>query len=554
MKTKTMRILSALLVVMMTVNALGTLSLTVSAAKRNPGTWGEITTEGVLSYADFSFRDGHEGTEEDPYEISTAAQLAGLAALVNAYDGSTVELTDAQGNTATATVFFKNGEKQHVKLTADIDLSEHGWMPIGMGSTNVFKGSFDGAGHTISGLSIESSEMTYAGLFGYVEGGTIKNVGVGGEFLLKLTSGNAYVGGLVGYASGSIAIENCYSTCNVSGEGVNSYTGGLVGGSDSSGKITITNSYNTGNVSATGKTNSNAGGLVGTTTSATITNCYNTGSVSSTTNAGGFVGLGTGITISNCYSACDVSGATAGGCFGRVGSLATVTDCYWYASDSALKPSGNGDTNGSPMQLSQDQMKAAAGATDPSWETIVISNSDVAGGISLVDALNAWVKQSNEETEAYREWHICSAAGTSVYPTYARYSYTDNGDGSTHKKQYECCEAVVDVEGHFGDVTVTCLGTVCEGCGAYYGATDSAHHVSTERVYRPDETEPYDYHNQHHACCGALIEDTQERHNDFTYTMEQINDSEQYVFTKTCLTCNGVVGKQYITVADRPYD
>ena len=90
MKTKTMRILSALLVILMTVNALGTLSLTVSAATRNTGTWGEITTEGVLSYADFSFRNGHEGTEEDPYEISTAAQLAGLAALEREGDTSEV--------------------------------------------------------------------------------------------------------------------------------------------------------------------------------------------------------------------------------------------------------------------------------------------------------------------------------------------------------------------------------------------------------------------------------------------------------------------------------
>jgi len=196
-------------------------------------------------------------------------------------------------------------------------------------------------------------------------------------------------------------------------------------------------------------------------------------------------------------------------------------------------------------------MKAAAGTTDESWEKIFFTKAPIA----LVDALNAYAKENIIHNETCTQWHICSAAGASVYPnpTYDRCSYTDNGDGNTHKKQYECCETVVDAEGHFGNVTVTCLGTVCEGCGAYYGDTDSTHHVSTESVCRPDETEPYDYHNQHHACCGALIEDTQERHNDFTYTMEQINDSDQYVFTKTCLTCNGVVGKQYITVADRPY-
>ncbi len=537
MKKRFLTVAITLVVIAMLVPAVG---LTAGAVTAKTGTWGEYqVANGTYTYVDFSpFVSPDKGNSEaTAYEISTPAQLAGFAALVNAYNGSSVELIDAEGCKAKATDFFVNSEKQHVKLIADIDLSEHRWMPIGMGSINTFKGSFDGGGHTISGLLIESSEIDSVGLFGYVTGGTVKNVGVSGKVNVKLTSSNAHVGGLVGYAQ-SVTIENCYSACNVSGSGVNAYVGGLVGNSSSNAKVTITNSYNTGNVSAT----STAGGLVGNSSGKiTITNCYNTGSVSGTgtinSYAGGIVGQASdSITITNCYNTGSVSATdNAGGLVGYVES-ASAENCYWLEG-SASNPQGNGYLNGSPIKLSAAQMKAAAGVEG-----------------ALIDRLNAWVAQSEDAT--YREWHLCTAEGASEYPCFTPqpYSYTDNGDGSTHTKSLECCGVVVDEEDHFGSNMVTCLGTVCEGCGAYYGAKNSANHVSTEIEYRPDETEPDDYHNQHHACCGALIEDTQQHHEDVDYTMERVNDSGKYVFTKTCLTCNGVVGKQYITVADRPYD
>ncbi|MBE6536018.1 MAG: hypothetical protein E7677_05290, partial [Ruminococcaceae bacterium] len=341
----------------------------------NAETWGEYSknaSERIYTYADFSpfntsTNGGKTGTIDAPYEISTPEQLAGFAALVNAYNGeSTVELTGINNSKATATNFFVNSESQHVKLMADIDLSGHDWLPIGTGEINAFKGVFDGAGYTISGLSIESSTVIYAGLFGYVTGGTVKNVGVSGEIKVTLSAGNAYVGGLVGYAN-AVTIENCYSTCNLNGSSINTYVGGLAGRVS---YTTITNSYNTGSVSGTGHTNSTAGGLVGIVESATITNCY---------------------------SACDVSGNVAGGCIGQVGSMATITDCYWYAGGSQ-KAIGEGTTNGSSMELMQDQIKGAAGKTDSSWEMIgILGNTG-----SLVDALNKWV----ESNTSYSPWHI----------------------------------------------------------------------------------------------------------------------------------------------------
>ncbi|MBQ8818808.1 MAG: leucine-rich repeat domain-containing protein [Clostridia bacterium] len=597
---------SAFLIFLVLVNLLGLFSLTASAEKIKSGTWGEMTPEGVLSYADFSFMYNHSGDAEDPYEISTAAQLAGLAALVNEYDGSSVVLTDAEGNTATATNFFKNSEHQHVKLTADIDLSEHSWVPIGIdtnfavGATAVFSGVFDGAGHTVSGMTIGTRAMPEeqyqnAGLFGYVIMGEIKNLTVSGSVNLSSPSAKDRVGGLVGYLYAGRVI-NCHSQVNVTVSqnttGAPCYVGGVVGhgapaevnrdthinGCTNSGTVTVTctcseisacyvggvagyienmnspfiNCFNSGSVTGGQYT----GGVVGYATNdhevyrnMRIYNCANVGSVTGDGYVGGILGgADSSMNIENGYHAGDVSGANAGGIVGDANN-AGASFCYWL-STSAESASGDGEGYFYDCSaLSEAQMKAAAGTTDESWEPLHRANAPIA----LVDALNAYARGYSIYNVTCTQWHICSAAGASLYPTYESCSYTDNSDGNTHKKQYECCEAVVDAEDHFGD-DATCLGTVCEGCGAYYGDTNSTYHVSMENVYRPDETEPYDYHNQYHACCGALIEDTQEWHNDFTYTMEQINDSEQYVFTKTCLTCNGVVGKQYITVADRPYD
>ena len=578
MKAKTMKITGIILALVMLATMLGMLAMTASANNEtNSGSWGDV--------ADVSFMKGHAGTEEDPYEISTAEQLAGLAALVN------------ESN---------NFSGIHIKLTADIDLSAHSWVPIGIdtnfaeGASAVFSGFFDGAGHTVSGMTIGTSSMPEdryqnAGLFGYVIGGRIKNLTVSGSVNLSCPSGKARVGGLVGYLYVGNVV-NCHSQVNVTvsqnTSGAPCYVGGVVGhgspflenrdtgiiGCTNSGTVTVTctcseipacyvggvagyienmnslfiNCFNSGSVTGGKYT----GGVVGYAKNdheiyreMGIYNCANVGSVTGDGYAGGIVGYTDALAdFANCYHAGSVSGAHAGGIVGDTNN-AGAAFCYWL-SGSAESASGDGEGYFDDCSaLSEAQMKAAAGTTDESWKKIFFTKAPIA----LVDALNAYAKKNSIHNVVCTQWHICSAAGASAYPTYDSCSYTDNGDGNTHKKHYECCEVVVDAADHFGDVTVTCLGTVCEGCGAYYGATNSIYHVSTERGYRPDETEPYDYHNQHHTCCGALIEDTQQPHEDVDYTMEQVNDSEQYVFTKTCLTCNGVVGKQYITVADRSY-
>ena len=197
-------------------------------------------------------------------------------------------------------------------LTADITLLiDTNWTPIGNDS-NQYKGTFDGDGHTITGLKvdIQSDNTIYAGLFGFLgEGGTIKNVSLTDS---KITySGNhVYVGGVCGWNDYG-TIENCYNTGDVSGTGTSSYgyvsVGGVCGWNYYG---TIENCYNTGEVSgeATGSYGcAYVGGVCGLNDYGTIENCYNTGEVSGTGTSsyghvyvGGVCGWNTG-TIENCY-------------------------------------------------------------------------------------------------------------------------------------------------------------------------------------------------------------------------------------------------------------
>ena len=112
-----------------------------------------------------------------------------------------------------------------IKLGADIDLRAHLWIPLGKINRR-FKDTFDDDGHTISGLIINATEQNQ-GLFGYVLGGTIKNVNLTG---VNVTSTTSYVGGLVGFFTGSGSIENCTVSGKVEGTGDSSqYISGLAG-------------------------------------------------------------------------------------------------------------------------------------------------------------------------------------------------------------------------------------------------------------------------------------------------------------------------------------
>lgn len=189
-------------------------------------------------------------------------------------------------------------------LMADIDMTGKTHTIIGQTSSAPFKGTFDGNGHKISNLTIESTS-DYIGMFGYVNGGTIENLaldnisikgrdrvgGVASELnsgtitnvhVIGEVSGNRSVGGLTGYNSGNIT--NSYVKGQVTG--TDEYTGGLVG-YNSGGTGIISNCYVEGQVTGN---NRYTGGLVGYLGSGTITSSYTVGTISGRSDVGGITG------------------------------------------------------------------------------------------------------------------------------------------------------------------------------------------------------------------------------------------------------------------------
>ena len=214
-------------------------------------------------------------------------------------------------------------------LTADIDLTGKGWTPIGTDYDNSYTGTFDGGGHTITGLTFTTNDK-YAGLFGWLnKAGTVKNVVMEG---VQITSNQIYggsIGGVVGYSWGTI--ENCSVSGSVSGT---VYVGGVVG-AQIDGSITGCSS------SATVKGTVDVGGVAGQTNSgATLTACYATGNVIieidpvKNISGGGLVGFNGGNGVRACYATGNVTstGSSTGNVhiFGLLGdNYTTVTACYW---------------------------------------------------------------------------------------------------------------------------------------------------------------------------------------------------------------------------------
>ena len=224
-----------------------------------------------------------------------------------------------------------NGGKTDINITldTDIDLTGKDWTPIGTDYDNSYKATFDGGGHTITGLTFTTNDE-YAGLFGYLNrAGTVKNVVMEG---VQITSNQIYggsIGGVVGYSWGTI--ENCSVSGSVSGT---VYVGGVVG-AQIDGSITGCSS------SATVKGMVDVGGVAGQTNGgATLTACYATGNVTLEIDpkkniaGGGLVGMNAGSSLLACYATGNVTSTgsstgnvSIGGFLG--GNYTTVTACYW---------------------------------------------------------------------------------------------------------------------------------------------------------------------------------------------------------------------------------
>ena len=244
-------------------------------------------------------------------------------------DGSyTVTSADGLMNVAE----LVNGGKTDINITLDknIDLTGKDWTPIGTDYDNSYKGTFDGGGHTITGLTFTTNDE-FAGLFGWLNrAGTVKNVVMEG---VQITSNQIYggsIGGVVGYSWGTI--ENCSVSGSVSGT---VYVGGVVG-AQWGGSITGCSS------SATVKGMVDVGGVVGQVngTTITLTACYATGNVTleidpeKNISGGGLVGFNGGSSLVACYATGNVT--STGSSTGKVhiggflgNNYTTVTACYW---------------------------------------------------------------------------------------------------------------------------------------------------------------------------------------------------------------------------------
>lgn len=328
---------------------------------------------------------GGSGSEADPIIINSADQLKLLANNVN-------EGTRYSG------IFFK--------LSIDINLNNMPWTPIG-NETNYFSGSFDGSGHTISGLNINSSQSN-TGLFGFITGSsTIKNLNVSGNI-----RGGNNVGGICGYAENFSTFSNCNSNCSISG---NSNIGGILGRveSDIDIEFQIYNCTNTGDISGV----ENIGGIVGYSkcygynsgryAKHTFSNNLNRGHISASNScAGGIIGYlynvagtyyGTSTTsLFNCINYSDVSsveysgGLVGGGSYhSNSDSEVIIENSYWLfdlVNNIGLE-SGFGidlDVVGSYF-------------TRSSSSCFLISGND------LVSSLNEWINNSADYNK-YLHW------------------------------------------------------------------------------------------------------------------------------------------------------
>ena len=263
---------------------------------------------------------------EYTYTVSLAA-AKDLGYTIESNGSYTVPSADGLMNVAK----LVNGGKTDINITLDknIDLTGKDWTPIGTDYDNSYKGTFDGGGHTITGLTFTTNDE-YAGLFGWLNrAGTVKNVVMEG---VQITSNQIYggsIGGVVGYSWGTI--ENCSVSGSVSGT---VYVGGVVG-------VQIGGSITGCSSSATVKGMVKVGGVAGETNSgATMAACYATGNViiemdpKKNIAGGSLVGMNAGSSLLACYATGNVTSTGSSTGYMHIGGFlgnnyTTVTACYW---------------------------------------------------------------------------------------------------------------------------------------------------------------------------------------------------------------------------------
>lgn len=354
------------------------------------------------------------GTETVPYQISTADQLKLFRDIVNGSNGQT------------------QNRGAYAVLTADIDLNNEPWTPIGPDRDSAYTGTFDGQGHTVKNLSVTVNvQPGRAGLFGCVKDGTIRKLTVAGS--VSCTANQRWCGGIAGYAMDE-TIENCASLCTVSCTGIDARVGGIVGLVDyNSRTLIIRDCYNIGKI--TGRSDNGSG------------------------DAGGICGFYMNGKISNCYNVGEITGS------GYVSKIAVSayndsrpTNCY-YLSDTDT------DLNGTAKTAAE------------------FANGDV------LEELKAGQRDNNADPWA-DECKYLAAAGKTL-PVFKGQgdahehngNWTSNGNG-THSRHCTC--NAVETQNCSGGTATCTQRATCTVCGAEYGDA-LGHDFTTSWTYDDNE-------------------------------------------------------------------
>ena len=361
---------------------------------------GEVINNGTITGGIFNTPMTGSGTETDPYQISTADQLKLFRDKVN----NVTKEADTQ---------------ICAELTEDIDLNGEAWTPIGNyteGNQIYYEGTFDGGGHTVSGLNV-TGKFRYVSLFGAVKGGTIKNLTVAGNVSHNYysTGLDCHVGGIVGGALDAATIENCSNNCSVTGSS-SDYVGGIAGSN-------INN--------------------------ARIIDCYNVGTITGTIiETGGVTGFNMG-TISNCYNVGTIKMLHNSNAVGEIvgNNVGTVKNCYYLAGTNlnAVGQSNNGSITKTESKTAADFANDTvlallkAGRNDSPWD----SCQYVATAKITLPVFNG---QGDEHTH--------------------NGNWTSNGNGK-HSRRCTC--NVVETQNCSGGTATCTQRATCTVCGAEYG-------------------------------------------------------------------------------------
>ena len=394
----------------------------------NDGTFnGEVTNNGTINDGTFNTPITGSGTKDDPYQISTAAQLKRFRNIVNGTGGQTpnsgacaVLTNDIVLNDGT---FAENG----TYTPGSSNTAPEEWTPIGKytddNDKTPYTGTFDGQGHTIKGLYVNSASDAYVGLFGCLEGAAVRNLTVDGY-----VQGYKTAGGIAGYASNA-AIENCSNHCSVFG-GSDSMLGGIAGLNFDSAKII--DCYNVGTIIRNSTVFEFCGGIVWG-NAGTVSNCYNVGTISGNVYDGEIVGRNSG-TVENCYylAGTNLDAVGQSDSYGKTTKTESKTAAEF--ADGTLLELLKADRNDSPWDSCQ--YLAAAGKTLPVF------------------------KGQGDAHEHNGNW-------------------TSNGNG-THSRRCTC-NAVETVNCSGGKATCKDKA-ICEICGDSYGNPDQNNHTDLKHI------------------------------------------------------------------------